>query len=334
MKLPHFFLLLASIFATTASARELNYIEAHNLRLSSQTHPLHWINPFVFNKNPGNFETNVFVSTQKDVQKLYNDVQSKDEPRIIARLSDSFGKPYDLSAKINFGFKMDNWSQYFSTNGGAVLLVTDPVFPELRGFLFHDYTSTTAYLYKPTPAWVIKPQVSIGARRILDQTLSTGDLVSESLDVKFNKKPYIGFAEVNLLSTYNTFGYGHLVFELTSLPLRSSDYEYWETFVGYKTINIAKKLDWKISEFSFYGGYAPVYAGKYDVNRTFKLGSRIGLLEALDLDVFTTDEFYPGGLLSYTFKNFELAVFTFERAYDDFGRQKSRQYGANFKFAW
>lgn len=334
MKLPHFFLLISLFLVSSVNARELNYIEAHNLRLSSQTHPLHWMNPFVFNKNPRNYETNVFVSSQKDVQKLYNDVQSKDQNQIIDRLNESFGEPYDLSAKINFGFKKDNWSQYFSTNGGAVLLVTDPVFPELKGFLFHDYTSTTAYLYKPTPALVIKPQISVGVRRILDRTLSTGDLVSESLDVKFNKQPYIGFAELNLLGTYNTFGFGHFIFELSSLPLKSSDYEYWETFIGYKTINIARKFDWKISELSFYGGYAPVYAGKYDVNRTIRLGSRIGLIEALVLDVFTTDDLYPGALLSYTFKYFEIAIFTFERAYDDFGRQKSRQYGANLKFAW
>ncbi len=171
-----------------------------------------------------------------------------------------------MSAKFNFGFKIDNWSQHFSTNGGAVLLVTDPVFPELRGFLFHDYASTTAYLYRPIPALVIKAQITFGFRKTLDETLTTGDLVSEGLDVKFNKQPYIGFAELSLLSTYNTFGYGHLIFELTSLPLKSSDYEYWETFIGYKSINIARKLDWGIAELSFYGGYAPIYAGKYDVN--------------------------------------------------------------------
>jgi hypothetical protein len=334
MKLPHFFLFIGLFFINSVCARELNYIEAHNLRLSSHAHPLHWINSFVFNKNPGNYESNIFVSSQKDVQKLYNDVQSKDQNKIIARLNESFGEPYDLSAKVNFGFKKDNWSQFFSTNGGAVLLVTDPVFPDLKGFIFHDYTSTTAYLYKPTPALVIKPQISVGVRKILDRTLSTGDLVSESLDVKFNKAPYVGFTELGLLSTYNTFGYGHLIFELTSLPLMSSDYQYWETFIGYKTINIAKKFNWKISELSFYGGYAPVYAGKYDVSRTIKLGSRIGLMDELDLDLFTTDELYPGALLSYTFKYFELALFTFERAYDDFGRQKSRQFGGNLKFAW
>ncbi len=93
MKLPHFFLLLALTLATTVSARELNYIEAHNLRLSSQTHPVHWINPFVFNKNPGGFETNVFASTQKDVKNLYEDVQSKNEARITEQLSDSLGQP-------------------------------------------------------------------------------------------------------------------------------------------------------------------------------------------------------------------------------------------------
>ncbi len=335
MKLPHLFLFIISCcLCQTTLARRLNYIEAHNLRLSSQTHSPHWINPFVFNKNPGNFEVNALVSGQKDVLKLYNDIESKDEQKIIDRLEESFGKPYDLSAKISVGIKVGSFSQFFSTNGGAVLLVTDPIFPELKGFLFHDYTSTSAYIFRPTKALMLKPQVSIGFRRVLDKTLTTGDLVDKSLDVKFNKAPFIGFAEVNFLATYNTFGYGHLLGEISSLPMISNKYEYWETFLGYKTPNFAKKLNWEFRELSLYGGYSPLYAGHYDVHRTFKTGIRFSPTKELSLDFFTMDEFYPGGLISYTFKHFEFAMFTFERAYDDHGEQKSRQYGLNLKFAW
>src|SRR3989344_5558774 len=113
MKLPHFFLFIISCcLCQTTLARRLNYIEAHNLRLSSQTHSPHWINPFVFNKNLGNFEVNTLVSGQKDVLKLYNDIESKDEQKIIDRLEESFGKPYDLSAKISVGLKVGSFSQF------------------------------------------------------------------------------------------------------------------------------------------------------------------------------------------------------------------------------
>lgn len=327
MKLPHFFLLSTFFITSSVFARKLNFIEAHNLRLSSQTHPLHWMNPFVFNKNPGKYETNIFASGQKDVVNLYNDIQSKSEQKIIDRLQDSFGKPYDISAKVSFGYKSGNFSQFISTNAGAVMLVTDPVFPDLKGFLFQDYTSNTSYIFRPFKGMMIKPVLTAGVRRTIDQTYTTGDLVSSNLDVRFNKAPYIGFAEINLLVTQNTFGYGNFLFELTSLPLMSYKYKYWDTFLGYKTPNFFNIM-------SFYGGYSPLYAGHYDVGRTYKTGIRVAPSSAFNMDVFTFDKFYPGALASYTWTHFELAAFTFERAYDDFGNQKSRQYGFNLKFAW
>lgn len=334
MRLSHFLFLFLLIGFKSAFARRLNYIEAHNLRLSSQTHPTHWMNPFVFNKNPKTVEANIFVSGHKDIKDVYDDVTSKDQQKIEDRLAKSFGNPYDLEAKVGFGFRSGNFSQFISTNGGAVLLVTDPVFPDLKGFLYHDYTMTSAYLFKPSRALVIKPQVSYGVRRVLDRTYSVGDLVDQGLDVKFDKVPYVGFVEAGLLATYNTFGYGHFLFELTSLPLISYEYQYWDTFIGYKTPNFAKYLNMKEGEVSFYGGYSPLYAGKYDVDRTFKTGLRVVPWKMLSLDVFTIDKFYPGALLGLSLSNFELSLFTLERAYDDFGKQKSRQYGLNLKFLW
>ena len=334
MRLSHFIFLFLVFLSEAAIARRLNYIEAQNLRLSGQTHPNHWMNPFVFNKTPKSYEANLFVAGHKDVKDLYDDMTSKDQTKIENRLDKSFGKPYDLEAKIGFGYRSGNFSQFFSTNGGAVLLVTDPVFPELQGFLFHDYTGASAYLYKPTKALVIKPQLTYGVRRVLDRTYTVGDLVDQGLDVKFNKVPYVGFVEAGLLATYNTFGYGHFLFELTSLPLLKYDYQYWDAFVGYKTPNFAKRLGMSGGEISLYGGYSPFYAGKYDVERTIKTGLRLAPWNFLSLDIFTQDKFYPGALLALSSTHTEFSLFTIERAYDDFGKQKSRQYGLNFKVFW
>jgi hypothetical protein len=314
------------LLASPAWARRMNFIEAHQLRLSSQQNALHWLNPFQQTRNPQTFESNVYFSEQKDVYSLYKDVQSKDQTKITNRLQDSFGHPYDASAKVNFGYRNGALSQFFSTNAGAVLVATDPVFPELKGFLFHDYVSSTGYLFKPTKNWVIKPQLNLGVRRTLDKSYTTGDLVSSKLDVKFNKTPYIGFMELNLMSIYSFASWGQALAEINSLPLIKNDYQYWDTFLGYRS-----PIFWETTY--VYGGYAPLYAGKYDVARTQKWGARFGK-NFFSLDVFTMDKYYPGAIMGFMFKFVEVSLVTFERAYDDFGKQKSRQYDFNLKMSW
>jgi hypothetical protein len=317
----------------TASAKRLNYIESHLMRLSSQENPTHWLLPFRQIEQARTLESNIMVSMEKDTYSLYEDIQSKKQDKIQERLEDSFGKPYDVSAKVNFGFRYQSFSQFFSTNGGAVLLVTDPVFPELKGFLFHDYAAGSAYLFCPHPRLIFKPQISYGVRKVLDEEYTVGDLVDKSLDVKFNEIPYIGFLEFNLLSIF-TLNYGQLLFEVNSFPLMKNDYEYWDTFLGYKTPNFLIGKDWLLSELSLFGGYAPFYAGHYDVSRTYKIGARTAISPTFDLDIFTMDDFYPAAIASFNFTYASLEFFTFERAYDDFGNQKSREYGINIKALW
>jgi hypothetical protein len=322
-----------ALFSPAVLARKLNYIEAHLMRLSSQQNPTHWLLPFRHVKQPKTFETNIMVSMEKDTYPLYKDIQSKDQAKIQKRLADSFGKPYDVSAKVNFGFRYESFSQFFSTNGGAVLLVTDPVFPELKGFLFHDYTASSGYLFRPSPRFIIKPQLSYGVRKVLSEEYTVGDLVDKKLSVKFNETPYIGFMELSLLSLYSLKQWGQVLFELNSFPVIKNDYDYWDSFLGYKTPNFLKGKNWVLSEFSLYGGYAPFYAGQYDVSRTYKIGTRTALGD-FDLDLFTMDDFYPAAIISYNFTYASLELFTFERAYDDFGNQKSREYGLNIKALW
>lgn len=329
-----FIVFVLGLTSWSAHSKKLNYIEAHLMRLSSQQNPSHWLLPFSQSKNLTTYETNIMFSMEKDTYSLYEDMQSKKQDKIQERLKESYGSPYDASAKVNFGFRYGSFSQFFSTNGGAVLLVTDPVFPELKGFLFHDYTATTTYLIKPTPRLVIKPQLSYGVRRSIDREYTVGDLVETSLNVKFDKAPYIGFMEVGFLSMYSLSQWGQLLFEANSVPVIKNEYDYWDTFLGYKTPNFLKNRDWFLSEASFYGGYAPFYGGHYDVSRTYKLGTKLGLNDKVGLDLFTMDDFYPAAIVSLQYAFATLELMTFERAYDDFGYQKSRQYGFNLKAQW
>lgn len=320
--------------SSMAFAKKVNFIEAHQLRLSGQQDPLHWIVPFHSVKQPDSWETNILFSQEKDVLNLYDDLQSKDQEKIQKRLGDSFGQPYDASAKLNLGFRSGDFAQFFSANAGAVLLVTDPVFPDLKGFLFQDYTSSTSYIFRPVEEMILKVQINLGVRRFLDETYSAGDLVSKKISVNFGKKPFLGFAEFSLRSIYSFGSWGQGLLEINSLPLMDNQYSYWDSFLGYKTPNFFTGPDSWLKEFALYGGYSPFYGGDYDVSRTQRVGLRMSLGEALSLDVFTFDKFYPGALLSSRLGIFELSLFTFERAYDDFGRQKSRQFGFNLKTSW
>lgn len=323
------------IFTPTAvSAQKTNFIESHLLRLSSQQNPAQWLLPFSQVKAPTSFESNVMLSMEKDTYNLYEDIQSKNREKIETRLQDSFGKPYDASVKVNFGYRYKSFNQFISTNGGAVLLVTDPVFPELKGFLYHDYTASSSYLFRPHPRLILKPQLSYGVRKILDQEYTVGDLVDKSLNVKFNKIPYIGFSELSLLGIFSLNGWGQGLLQLNSFPLTKNDYDYWDTFLGYKTPNFFKNSGWAASELSLYGGYSPFYGGNYDVSRTYKIGAKTSFWDWIGLDLFTVDDFYPASILSFKFTYSTIEMFTFERAYDDFGRQKSRQYGLNLKATW
>ncbi len=326
-----FFLFL---FSSPVLARKANFIEAHSLRLSGHQNSTQWLLPFAQTRAPTPFEVNVLVSGEKDTYNLYQDLQSKDQQKIQDRLGESYGKPYDASAKIGVNYRFENFSQVISTNGGAVLLATDPVFPELKGFLFHDYTASSSMILKPTPRLVLKPQLNYGIRRVLDAKYSIGDLVDGSLDVKLNEIPFIGFSEFSLHSLYSLSSWGQILFQLNSLPLSGSEISYWDTFLGYKTPNLLDGAGLSLTEASLYTGYSPFYGGNYDVGRTYRVGANILFSDWMALDVFTLDKFYPAAVLAFNSPHIVFEIFTFERSYDDFELQKSRNYGVNLKVKW
>lgn len=325
--------LLTFVYSLSAQARSLNFIESQQLRLSAQQNPVHWVLPFNVLKKASSWEINTFLSSEEDVFSLYKDIDSKDQALIQERLQSSFGQPYDVTAKMNFGFRNGNFAQFFSTNGGAVLLVTDPVFPEVKGLLFHDYMGSSSYLFRPTKNLLIKPQLNYGTRKILDRQFTVGDLVEKKISVDFNKAPQQTVVETNVMAVLGLESWGQILFEMNSFPLIKTEYQYWESFLGYMTPNFLSGTSW-IQSLQFYGGYSPVYAGSYDVERTVKTGSKLMLGEHLTIDIFTTDKFYPGAMVGYMAGFVEVSAFTFERAYDDFGLQRSRQFGGNLRLYW
>lgn len=319
MKLIFFLFVILSL---PASAKSLGFMESHSLRLSSQDQVNQWLIPMSQERHETVGFT-ILASGHKDVLDVYEDLQSKDQPRIEKRIDSSYGSPYDASAKIQAQFDYANFRQTLSTNAGAIFVVTDPIFPELQGLLFHDYMASSSYRFV-FPNLMVKPQISYGYRKLLNRRLTAGQVASEKINVKFDKSPSVGLVEFSLESKYFLRKYGEIFFEANSLPLSNYEYSYYETNVGYRSPLFARLI-------SFYAAYSPFYGGDYDVSRTVKLGAELRPLENLRLTVFTFDEFYLGGEAQLRFRNFELALLTFERSFDDYGFQKSRQYGAFVK---
>lgn len=321
------FLLSTNLFAR----QNLNFIEAHQLRLSAHESAEEWMVPFHYHTKPGNLDSFIFVSGKQEVLDLFNTLQSRDRDKITSLLNNSYGVPYDASAKVGFLYKFHEWSQHFSINGGAALIVNDPVFPELRGLIFQDYTGTTAYMLRSdNKKFSFKPRLVYGYRRLIFGQYTTGDLLNNSLNTKINKTTPHFFTEFSFQSAYQ-LPFFQLLAEGNSLPLTGANYNYWDTFLGARTLNLSKYLGRSIKTLTFYGGYSPFYGGYYDASRTIKIGTQVAINEHFAFDFFSFDKFLPGARLSFSYDWFELSLHTFERAYDDYLKQISRQYGLNLK---
>lgn len=314
-------LFLILLLIPAASFARLNYIEAHLLRLSNYTDVHDWMSPSPALKSPRTFEFTTFGSGNKDVFSVYNDFKSKNQTRLTERLSKSYGHPYDLSARVGFAYHSGELTQVIATNGGAVLSVTDPVFPELRGMLFHDYSGITQYTWRGEN-FVVTPRLGYGFRKFIRDQYTVGDLVAKSVDVKFNKVPYIFFAELGASSAYRT-PFGNIDFDVNSLPLRNSVSGYWDTYLGYSSPDF---FEAKSTVLTAHVGYSPFYGGEYDVVRTIRTAVR-GRWESFFGEAFTMDRFYPGARLGWEAGFARIALHTLERAYDNAGNQRSRQYG-------
>ncbi|MGB0452635.1 MAG: hypothetical protein ACPGJV_02890 [Bacteriovoracaceae bacterium] len=322
-----FFVLLASL---SLNARELNYIESRLFRLSGHERPNEWVIPFYryHKRSFPQFKFNIFASTHPEVPDVIDDIDSKDQDRIQTRLDNSFGQPYDASAKVLIGYRYQNFSQTFASNAGTIAVVNDPVFPELQGMLFQDYTMTSSYIFNYGKKLTLIPRIIYGRRRVLDSSFTAAQLADKKPDTKIKNRPWKTFVELSFNSKYR-MNYLDLVFELNSLPISANDFDYWDTNLGVKSKNLNNYFGLDIKKLDAYLSYSPLYVGNYDVSRTIKGGVGLEFNDFFMIDIFFEDEFLLGTLAKLNTRFFTISLFTFERAYDDFHTQTSRQYGIN-----
>jgi hypothetical protein len=301
------FLLLLSL---GLNARELNYIESKLFRLSGYERPDEWVVPFYryHKRSYPQFKFNLFASSHPEVLSVIDDVDSKDQNRIQTRLDNSFGRPYDASAKVLVGYRYQKFSQTFSSNAGAVAIVNDPVFPELQGVLFQDYTMTTSYIYNYKKEFIFIPRIIYGRRRVLDSSFTAAQLADKTPDTKIKNRPWNTFAELSFNGEYR-MNYFDLVFEANSLPITSNDFDYWDTNLGIKSKNISKYFGLNLNKIDAYLSYSPLYGGNYDVSRTIKGGVGIEFNDLLMIDLFFEDKFLLGGLAKLNTRYLTLSLF-------------------------
>lgn len=322
-----FFLIISSAIATT----KLGFIESQSLRLSSKERADSLFIPFHYPKNLKHLELNATLLGKNDDYLLYKDLVSKDQERITNRLNHSFGVPYDAHAKTNMVYRYHEFTQQFSFNSSALAFIKDPVFPEFKTFMYYDQWGTSAYLFKPIKNLQFKPQIGYGRRKIINKNFTTGDFVNQPPNLKLKRSKWHYQSEFSFNTIYSIPLF-QILFELNSLPLTNSDYDYWDSFLGMRTINLASLFSDKLQLVSFFAGYSPFYGGYYDVKRTMKFGTQIYFKENLGFNVFTTDQMLFGGQLIAHFNHIEIDLYSIKRAYDDYLLYQSRLYGMNLKF--
>lgn len=323
---------LLLLLAVNAQARNLNYIESSLFRLSSYNRSEEWIQPFYrYHKNSfPNYQLSFFGSTHPEVKGLIDDIGSKDDDLIQKRIDDSYGKPYDASAKVQFLYRNERFIQTFSINAGAVAVVNDPVFPELSGIFFQDYIGTSSYIFKVNKELVFIPRIIYGKRRVLDTSLTVAELVDRKPDTKIKNQPWNTVVDISLSARYE-FESFDLLGELNSLPLSNNEYNYWDTNLGIKSKNLKDFFSFDtLKRIDCYFSYSPIYGGDYDVSRTVKFGMGVEFSENFMIDIFSHDKFSFGSILKFNDDYYAISIFTHENSYDDYQEQRSRKYGLNF----
>ena len=155
------------------------------------------------------------------------------------------------------------------------------------------------------------------------------DLVNKTVDLKLSEKPWKGLVETGFKLDLD-FNYIRPFFELSNLPVTTTEYSYWDTNLGIRSKNLLEDDETStLKGLDFYLSYSPFYGGNYLKKRTLKMGTGMKFFDYLWVDLFAMDNISIGGSTKFQFKNFDLMLFTYERSYDDYHFFQSRAFGAN-----
>jgi hypothetical protein len=327
-------LLILFSFASSARAERvpLSYLRAHNFRLSQAASAGDWL-LFFPRTEASRGAANLFFAREDGVGALYDDLSAKDSARLLSRLQQSYGEVYDVTGKLALEASLGRFRQRFSVNAAVSLTVNDPVFPELSGILFNDYTFTTDYRFAYR-GWAFRPSLTYGLRRTLDRSFTVGQLLDTKPNLKIKAVPYRLFAELGL-EAGRSFSWGDLLLSAESLPLRQRDYDYWQVELGYRSPNLLEKAagGWP-KRLNLWAAASPLYGGDYEFGRTLRAGVSVEWFRYLQTDVSFMDKFLPAAFIRVGTRAISAELFTFARGEDDAHTFSARQYGVGLKGAF
>lgn len=322
-------LLLCLLPATAIAARKpLSYPKSHNFRLSSAASLRAWLLIPELGGAPQRTVRLLFADNP-EVPGTYRDIKSKDIVRIQRRLETLYGHPVDAEAKIGLSLPFGAFEQSFAMNGAAAMLVNDPVFPELNGILFNDYTLTSAYAFRLPQEIEARAALNYGLRRVMEQSFTVGALLGSPLNTKLKTYPYRFYSELSLSAERRFASLGTFGFALQALPVYQKYYDYWAADLSWRSTDLLAGTNLSIPKKAYlWAGVSPFFGGAYNWARTFRLGTSVAWFPFLRTDLFVTERFLLGGVISGRIGLVDLELFTFERAEDEHKIFKSRQYGA------
>lgn len=315
-----FFLLLFFPLSASAARTALSYINAHNFRLSSAQDPAAW---FCFGPEEEEHQWTVgaFFSRSREVPGLYRDIKSKSETRIQNRLAESYGTTFDGAAKAFIRWRRGPFTQSFSVNAAASLLVNDPVFPDLSGIVYNDYALATAYYFQIPAEIELRPLLSYGWRRVMSHSFSVGKLLGEKPNLKIKTYPYRFFSELGLRAS-RSFATGDVRIEARALPLRTAGYDYWEIETAYRSPDLGL-----LHGLYLWASVTPLYGGLYDFGHGVKLGTTVHWWRFLRTDLFLMHGFQVGAIVRLGPPSLNAELYSFGRAEDRGRVYQSRQTG-------
>jgi len=309
-----------------ASRQPVSFLRAHNFQLSTAHSLRSWLGvPELAKENA--FQVDLLLAENREVWDVYSDIKSKDRSRIQSRLEKSYGQPLDAEAKAGFSFHLGKFEQTFFANAAVALMVNDPVFPELSGILFNDYTLSSSYTFTLPHGIKFRPTIQYGIRRTLDQSFTVGQLLDTKPNVKLKTYPYRFYSEASM-NIERPFEFGILSASISSFPVTQKYYDYWKTEVSARSRNLLQATSITFPrQVYLWAGLSPFFGGAYNWGRTVQVGTSVGWTNFLRTDLFLFDNFRIAAIVTARIAFLHAEIFTFERSEDDHKALNSRQYG-------
>lgn len=334
LKIMLFFFLTSSAYAT----KNTNALESELLRFSSIQDTQDYILPF-FRDEPksvkdlgNNLTFNFFFFGNSDIVNLANNLTSGDSEAIVKEIDESFGVPKTALIRVGVNYNYKKFTQSFNVNAGEVLVINNPVSPEISGLVFFDIAATSSYKWTSHSEYFsLEGSLSFIKRKAIKNTISLARLVDNDYeDFNLEQADSYNLVEGSLSASFN-LDYIDLQAQIRSIPLGGQRFSYWDSIIDIRSKDLALTSKY-FSFWDIYAQYSPVYGGDYDILTTYKLGTGIGLSDHLAVDIFASGKLHANLIITLRLETVEFSVYSVNKVYDQEFYQEARAVGIDTRY--